>query len=102
MPQRTRRSESTMCSESLPATVPTVGRPARIGGGDADGPVELGSAQSMEERVSGPVLDKPEGARVREGQDGLAAPLGDHATPPVGDLLDRGVPAHRLEAPFTF
>ena len=76
------------------------GHPARVGGADADGPVELGRAQGMEERVTRPVLDKPQSARVREGQDGLAAPLGDDAAPPMGDLLDGGVPAHPLEAPL--
>src|SRR4030095_5364422 len=72
----------------------------RVGGADADGPVELGRAQGMEERVPRPVLDEPQSARVREGQDGLAAPLGDDATPPMGDLFDGAVPAHPLEAPL--
>src|SRR4029453_258730 len=37
---------------------------------------------------------------IRVGKDGFAAPLGDDATPPMGDLLDGSIPAHLLEAPL--
>src|SRR6266849_252181 len=47
-----------------------------------------------------PVVEKPEGACVGKGQDGFPAPPVDDAPPLARDLLDGGIPADGLEAPF--
>ena len=74
--------------------------PARVGGADADRALEPRGPEGVEERVAGAVLHEPEGAAVGERQERLRAPLGDDPPPAVRDLVERLVPADRLEPPL--
>ncbi len=74
--------------------------PARVGGADADRALEPRGPEGVEERVAGRDLHDAERPAVGERQQRLRAPLGDDPAPAMRDLVERLVPADRLEAPL--